>query len=366
MRNGMKQVIRLKQPGVTSLLFVLAIGLVLVVMVAGIAALTVREQQQASNTELSGRALQTAEAGVKAATQKLEQDPNYTKTDCTADPQNVFTNVIPASTNQSISCAIVTSIVPDSFLKTGNSQEFIAGPAFAETPVSPAYLKISWNNQGLGDSNDPVYTGALYPPSYDKYPHAAFIELNIIYWPNTNAKPDDFKMQTFMLTPAALNATNTNSRNGVSAVCATTGEYNCSTIDASLGQTGFSVATALGITDVNAYNFDIRVQPWYANTHINLQGFGSATGGAVSAINFKSNYAQIDITAKAGNLYRRIKAQRLIRPSLLDNVFTSVLYSGKGANDSTNLDVCKNFRVRRTDNTIDPNGPSPNCNNLPY
>ena len=66
-----------RKPGVTSLLFVLVIGLLLVVMVAGIAALTVREQQQASNTEQSNRALQTAEAGVKAAVQKLDSDSNY-------------------------------------------------------------------------------------------------------------------------------------------------------------------------------------------------------------------------------------------------------------------------------------------------
>jgi type II secretory pathway pseudopilin PulG len=356
-----KEIVALKHKGVTSLLFVLAIGLVLVVMVAGIAALTIREQQQASNTELSNRALQTAEAGVRAATQKLAQDPSYTKNECTLDPGNVFSNVVPASTGQSITCATVTSLfanVYTGYLESADSQEFLLGPAFADAPISPAYLKLSWNNNE--DSTSPIYTGELYPPSVSQYSNAAFIELNIIYWPNSNAKPDDFRMQSFLLTPAAENATNTNSRNGVSAKCVTNVEYNCSTIDASATQEGFNVATALGIASVNEYNFDIRVQPWYANTHIQLKGF-STTGSATS---FKSNKAQIDITAKSGNLYRRIKAQRLIRATVLDNVFTSVLYSGKGPNENRNLDVCKNFQVKRSDNTVDPNSASPNCNNL--
>ena len=367
MRN-IKKTISLKYQGVTSLLFVLAIGLVLVVMVAGIALLTIREQQQASNTELSNRALQSAEAGVKKAVQLLDSNPLYRKTDCAAGSDFNLS----LGSSQSITCAIVTSIFEggyEGYLQTNRSQEFLLGPSFTNSSVSPAYIKIDWNNSS--DSTSPVYNlGSLYPQSVDGYANAAFVELTIIYWPNTSATPTNFNTKTFLISPVSGSASDADalvqSGSGVKASCDGTGSYKCSTVNAAAGQNGFSVATALGITNVNDYNFDIRILPRYVGTHFKLTAYGSASSGTV--INFSSNYAQIDITAKAGNLYRRLKATRQVRPTALDNVFTSVLFAGKGDNNNTQYNICKNFAAQASGTnyivaTANMNGAKPNCSN---
>ena len=368
--------IKSKHPGVTSLLFVLAIGLLLVIMVAGIAALTVREQQQASNTELSNRALQAAEAGVKAAAQKLEADSNYTKADCA--PGSDF-STLSLGSGQSISCITVSRVSQggwSGYVESDKSQEFFAGPDFSEAPNSPGYLKIEWNDPGLGDSSNPVFSippAKLYPPSIAGYNNAALIELNVIYWPTRDANPDSFRTETFLIAPvnSSTSDTDANVRRGVKATCSSGNGYNCTTTNAA-GQQGFNVKTALnlGLADsVDNYNFDIRIVPRYANTHFKLSAFG--TDGAVVAKNLLSNYAQIDVTAKSGNLYRRIKAQKQIKPTIYDSVFTSVLYTGKGTNDDSQRDICKNFAVRLSGTdyvvgTANMAGAKPNCNNLPY
>ena len=99
----LRMIIRMKhkkRPGVTSLLFVLVLGLLITIMVAGLAALTVREQQKTQNTDLGNRARQTAEAGVQAAVQKLSSNPNYEKTTCT-DTNNEYAAL--NANNQSVS-----------------------------------------------------------------------------------------------------------------------------------------------------------------------------------------------------------------------------------------------------------------------
>jgi hypothetical protein len=364
-----------KKEGVTSLLFVLAIGLVLVVMVAGIAALTIREQQQASNTELSNRALQSAEAGIKKAVQLLDANPAYKKSDCAPGSDFSGSN-LNLGADQSISCVVVESVFQgdyEGYLKSNESQQFFAGPSITNSTTSPSYLRLSWNNPSLSDTSNPIFdtaTNKVYP-IVEGYQNAAFVELSILYWPITNATPDSFKMETFLIAPVAANVTdaNSNARNSVKAVCDTTSAYRCSTLNASGQQGYFSIASALpGNITVSNYNFAINVQPRYASTHYKLTGYDS--NGA--AIGLSSNYAQIDVTAKVGNLYRRLKAQRLVKSTPLDNVFSSVVYSGSGSNNTTQRDICKNFAVVASGSnnyvvaTANTNGAKPNCNGLTY
>ena len=362
-----------KNPGVTSLLFVLAIGLVLVVMIAGIAALTVREQQQASNTELSNRALQSAEAGIKKAVQLLDSNPSYTKSTC--DPGTDFSGSnLNLGEGQSISCVIVSSVFQgdyEGYLKSNESQQFFAGPSITNSTTSPSSLRLSWNNPSLADTTSPVFntsTNKVYP--VEGYGNAAFVELSIIYWPITSATPDNFKMETFLLAPVAAGVADadSNARSSVKASCDTGSAYNCSTLNATNQQGYFSLSSALpGSINVNNYNFAISVVPRYVGTHYKITAYDSNG----TAIGLSSNYAQIDVTAKAGNLYRRLKAQRQIKASPLDNVFSSVLYSGSGNNNTTQSNICKNFAVQQSGSgyvvaTANMNGAKPNCNSLGY
>ena len=350
--------------GITSLLFVLAISLVLIVMVGGIAALTVREQQQASNTELSNRALQTAEAGVKAAVAKLSTEPGYSNTSCTA-PANDTTFSSLNITDQTITCATVTSIFSttyEGFLETDRTTQFIYDPVSSLGTVTPYYLKLSWNAPSLGDpaANLAAFTGtnSLYPAAGTNYANAAMVEMNIVYWPKANATAESFKNATLLFAPGNNNNTN----NPIASTCTGTSTYSCTTTDVSATIKGFSIATATGIAgfDANLYNYAIRITPRYKDTHFSFAAY--QTGGTAIAP-AQSNKAQIDITAKVGNLYRRVKAEKIILPTAIETIGTSTLYAGRGSSDNVSYGICKTAVVNTYDNalTLVSGNIGPNC-----
>lgn len=359
----MRNIIYTKHPGVTSLLFVLVIGLVLVVMVAGIASLTIREQQQASNVELSNRALQTAESGIKAAVQKLVADPNYTKLNC--DPTD-YSSL--NSNNQSITCLTVSTVFQnyESFVQKDRVERLFMGKSFSEAPDSPAFLSVKWNNPSLGDvASNFAYTGNLYPTK--DYPNAATIELTIVYWPVSSVNANGINTKKFLLAPANNNPIDSNL--GVTSACPGTSDYKCETVVAT-GKNGFDVKRAIGLasTDsVSNYNFGIIIGSRYKGTHIQATAYDSAN----KLISVKSANAQIDSTAKAGNLYRRLKASRATGLSgAIENVLDGPIFSGRGSDPAnpTNRNICKNFQAKETSPGIfeiaDLNS-TPNCNNIP-
>jgi len=360
--------------GVTSLLFVLAISLVLIVMVGGIAALTVREQQQASNTELSNRALQTAEAGVKDAVAKLSTTPTYSTDTCDTTGDSTFSNI--SATDQTITCATVTSRFTstyEGFLETDRTTQFTYAPAASSD--TPYYLKLSWNAPSLGDTAANIaFGGSLYPATVTNniaYANAAMVEMNIVYWPKGTASTActtgatatgacSFKNATLLFAPG----NNTNTNNPVANTCGT-GTYSCTTTnDGTNG--GFSIENAIKITmniatfDPSQYNYAIRITPRYKGTHF---AFAAYKNGGIDIAPTQSNKAQIDITAKVGNLYRRVKAEKIITPSAIETIGTSTLYAGRGSSDNVSYGICKTAVVNTYNNalTLVSGNIGPNC-----
>lgn len=71
-----------KRSGATSLLIVVGLALLFVGIITGLTSLTVREQQQAGDTDQSNRAVQAAEASAREAAEKLVSFPDTQLTDC--------------------------------------------------------------------------------------------------------------------------------------------------------------------------------------------------------------------------------------------------------------------------------------------
>jgi len=358
--------------GVTSLLFVLAVGIVLVVMIAGIAALTVREQRQASNVDLSNRALLAAESGVKAAAAKINTDSAYTKIGC--DPGD-FSNILTPA--EEITCIEVKSNFNpnyEGFAQRDRAVQLFMGPAFADTAipsnlnpnVSPAFIDFKWHSATLDNTitrtvqgvSQPGYnyTSNLYPEA-NNYNNAASIEMSFVYWPtnlNISSVSDSVKVATIFFVPGRADAgfSAVGGRTAVNNLCEGqanfpgAGNYRCTTIK-EVGKAGFNVANALGI-DPNEYNFAIRIKPRYVDTHFEFKAFNSAN----TSIAVKSAKAQIDVTAKVGNLYRRVKAEKNIIPMALESITDSVLYAGSGPGQNTPKGICKNNIVKIENNVV--------------
>ena len=343
-----KKISSSRPKGITSILVVIAVAVILTTIIGGIAALTVREIRQASNTERSNRALQTAESGVKAMAQKLNTDPTYEKTTC--DPSAV--SGILTDSNQQITCITSTSKFTgsyESFLDKDNATQVFLGEAYTATAAdasnTPVYLKVSWNNKNLDNPARTTYLPGdpLYPASAG-YNFPAAMEISLISWPNAGISGSNSEVGTIFLMPgrddagAALGLTGKPTAGQVKSTCNLTTDYTCSTVDAT-GQKGFNIFAALGKTQNTSTQFALRIKPRYANTHFKIEAYN--TNG--TAVNIQSSKAQIDVTAKVGELYRRVKAEKLILPSSVENVFDSVLFAGNNKGDPAGAGICKNL-----------------------
>jgi len=362
-----KKISSSRPKGITSILVVIAVAVILTTIIGGIAALTVREIRQASNTELSNRALQTAESGVKAMAQKLNTDPTYEKTNCDPTKESdkttstsAFSGIL-SDSNQQITCITSTSKFNgsyESFLDKDNATQVFLGEAYTATAAdasnTPVYLKVSWNNKNLDNpinTNYPI-SDPLYPVS-DGYNFPAAMEISLISWPNAGISGSNSEVGTIFIMPgrydagAALGLPGRPIAGQVKSTCNLTTDYTCST-DNATGQKGFNISAALNKPTDGTFKFALRIKPRYANTHFKIEAYNA--GG--TAVNIQSSKAQIDVTAKVGELYRRVKAEKLVLPSSVENVFDSVLFAGNNIKgDMANAGICKNLITKNPTGT---------------
>ena len=357
MRKFAKKISSSRPKGITSILVVIAVAVILTTIIGGIAALTVREIRQASNTERSNRALQTAESGVKAMAQKLNTDPTYEKTNCDPTKESdkttstsAFSGILTDS-NQQITCITSTSKfsgIYESFLDKDNATQVFLGEAYTATAAdannTPVYLKVSWNNKNLDNPQTSTYTGPLYPAS-DGYNSPAAMEISLISWPSAGISGSNSEVGTIFLMPgrddagAALGLPGRPIAGQVKSTCNPANDYTCSTNDTTAGKVGFNIFAALGKSQNTSTKFALRIKPRYANTHFKIEAYNA--GGTL--VNIQSSKAQIDVTAKVGELYRRVKAEKLVLPSSVENVFDSVLFAGNNKGDPAGAGICKNL-----------------------
>lgn len=356
----MQRLIKSKYSGVTSLLVVLALGMFMIVLVSGIAALSLREQQQAKNTEFSNRALQTAEAGVKVAVQKLSSDPNYTKTGCAPGPD--YENIIQdSSLNQEITCIEVKNSFNsyEAPAESDKSRQLTIKAPAANLGIKSVQLR--WHSKTLDPPLANYATpasGPFYPTSQNPaYQWASSVEMTFIYWPvgPSIVSGDNIKIATVFFTPGNQDLAHTT----ISTKCekqsgaTNLGEYRCATNPSSTE--GFDLSSVLGVDSTN-FDYVVRIKPRYADTHFQFTAYDKDKKPMI----LKSNVAQIDVTARTGDLYRRIKAEKVIAPTALDSLFDSVLYAGAGSSDNSTRDICKNLVVR-ANGTLAPTSSAPLC-----
>lgn len=390
----MKNTLNIKRPGVTSLLVVLVLGLILTIMVAGISTLALREQQQATNTDFSNRALQLAESAVKLSADYLSNNPSYNKPGCNFTDNSPLKDQINSLTQgtQGISCIEITNEYDGSVqgsLENDRATSIAMGPdADFGGGKTPRYVNLEWHS-----SNDPKVSDNFYPadsglyPGVSEYKYPASIELTILWWPkssiiNTSTYKMAVSSKTLFVMPGRddTGASNLQTRckgqtksgtNGyISATDVQLGDYTCGTSFSVVNgatKKGFDLQAITGLpasdftassTQSGNYNFAFRIKPRYIGTHFNFDAYDE---DSLSVQNIKSSKAKIDVTAKYNDVYRRIIAEKAISFSALENVFDAVLYAGKGtAGDNKNYNICKRLVIIK-DSNLEPDSQKNLC-----
>jgi Tfp pilus assembly protein PilX len=349
-----------KPQGATSLLLVIGMALVFIVMITGLTSLSIRQSRQASNTDLSNRALATAEASARDAALWIQANPGkqYPKCDG-AEASSGLTGVssltayVPTAESNNtteIVCRTVTvsSTTPSGQIKKDESvQLFTYEPSGAGIDT----MSFQWGkNSALLPSGDinfqPWPTLDKYTTDYSNAP--AVVELSLYYWPkNTPAiSPiDGIKVKTVLLYSSGdfVKIANDNPGRLTGSICkndSSTG-YNC--------KVGIDLSAILGAgstaVDAKLYNIVAKLKPRYKDTDYQASFCPKGTTTPTSAnacdsgaVAVRSSRALIDVTAKVGSLYRRIQAETEIGGS---SFFDDVLYSNSPIEKTETF--CGNF-----------------------
>lgn len=309
-----------KPAGATSLLIVVAISLVLVVIVTGLTTLSIRESQQALSNDLSNRALAAAESEVRASALELAGNANLADTNCdNENPARELSQDTNPNNDAYIVCRTIEStstVVEREVLQDESSLIFDAN--------SNSNLNLYWGTEG----NSTISDTTLYPGSISGTT-PAMLEIVVYYWSSAGTVNPTTGINTKSIlvppttTPRDYSPSATANNASISSnTCGTptttgTNTYNC--------KLTLNLGTFLGSTTQNVV---VQFRPRYKKTNFNASFVSGGT-----PLTVRPNTAAIDVTAKVGDFYRRVRAEK----SLENNSFVyDVLYSRSN--------ICKNLQ----------------------
>jgi len=335
--------------GATSLLIVVGLSLVLITIITGLTSLSIQQSRQALNTDLSNRARIAAEATARDAAQLLNQYPDLQVPNCdgsgitgyktpvtTTDDANNLTKPVlskDSDNTTSVVCRTITSIAPvqnQTILKDESTQFF----TYLPTGTGVSNFRLLWGN---GGTENQIFGGVDTFPTALGASTPAALELTFVWWPKTGSAPvdsDGLPVKAVVILPRNNNPDpspiNTYhplvSCGGFAGVGTYSGfQYGC--------EMKVDIGSMLSINP-NTHNIVMKVKSRYKDSSIQVEFFSDNSFQAPKLVPVKSSIATIDITAKVGDLYRRITAQK---PVGGNSVVEDVLYSNKT--------ICKTLTV---------------------
>lgn len=336
--------------GFVSLFTTIMISLLLLVITISLVSLQALQLRKAQDAEQTLRAYYAAEAGVEDAVSRVLNDPlNRTDQPCVAKGNYDIPGAAGWTCQQ-----ITFSGTPKGELKVADMAKTIDPGHVAAPPYGSVIIEWGQSSSAAGPYTVP--TGGL--PSKAAYGAAVPpIELSVTSYPSGGFRASDVcsttgapvgcsvKQQNVLMVPRGTAASSVSfasllgggQRNGNCAAMPRTYTIGSNTL------TGYNCYAVL--TNLNPSNdYLFRIRSRYLPTTYRMTFMTGATGGG-SVVKVPDGTATIDVTAKAGQTYRRV---------------ISKLPLGDGAAGSLNYviysdtNVCKNFSV------LDNAAPPPN------
>lgn len=315
-----------------SLITTIVISILLMIITTSMVALMIGEQRQATDANQSIRAFYAAEAGVEDALLKLSQNPTLTQ-DC-------------AATEQAVDAPNLLYVTCQKIYSTSNrltGELGIDEVLQLEVDKSFQSMSLSW------EMSDPVGpTGPYYNPSnfeimnpgQIRWNHPAVMELTDVEY-NTQIDPSQpncgnniaaICMQTIVVSPGGDGQGNRR-------------RYNIQQKGANPNRGSCNEANGTYKCTVLIRNFDnngggghvIRLKSRYAGTNYQLQFFPDPNGNGAPRPMPDQN-ATVEVTARAGDIYRRVVAKVPIRSGVASGV-DYVLYSDTDITKNCNISI---------------------------
>ena len=311
------------QRGAVALLTAIIISLLLSIIITGTVTVMISELRQSNDSEQSIRAYNAAEAGVEDAILKIKNNPHV---DQTCGPLNGSKNLSIDPSSPGVvgwSCQQISfSGQPSGTLADPDkSQQFdLAGAPGIQSAT------VEWDTAGGHDITAPP---ALLPDvaQWLSQNRPAAIELTLVSYPKGGGpiSPAQLDIKNYLILPSHTGSGRRSIASPFSnpfyAKCLPSGTYRCK-----MTLQGF----------LTNRDYVVRIRTRYTGTDFLLSFYSSLMPNPPSLVTVPDGTATIDVTGKAGNVYRRV----IYKVPFTKGVATGldyVLYS--------DTDICKDLTL---------------------
>ena len=330
------------QRGAISMLTVIFLALLLTIITTSFVRLSITEQRQAVDDDLTTRAFYAAESGVEDAKRAISDFQNGTltqaqlnETECT--PAEVVTSgQLSADLDTEYTCQYI-DLAPADYQASLDAWQAVTVPLSGASAFSS--VRIDWHIHDGGAYARHTNQDLLTVGAWQGADYPAMLRAAVFSTPSSASfSSSQVSQSTMFINPSnGGGSTNINSSDGqiVNGNCVSSpsqGQYSCS-------------MTLAGINSGRT-NY-LRLQSLYRQTNISITLLDSSNNPVL----LDDVQALIDVTGRAGDVFRRVEA----RVSLLDQNFPLpdiALWS--------NTEICKDFSV--TDDVADYSNTCPWAN----
>lgn len=318
------------QQGALSMLTVIFISVVLTILTTSFIRLTINEQRESIDDDLTTRAFYAAESGVQDALAAVKSNTvdAAKSTECAPNSGDGVLST-PDGLDVAYTCQTI-DLSPTSYEAYLLENETVFFKLESTSDINS--LTISWHIKGtssdsdgaavahttnelkkLGEWNDG--SGGLYP---------AMLRTQLISVPESNATRETTKNYIAFFNP-------TSTGTGSTTLAGMNGGISSSGCDFSVDDGAYVCSVEVtGLVD-SANDYYVRLQALYRPTHVKIKAFTSS-GVSVEIVNAQ---AVIDVTGRASDVYRRIEKRVSLVPDDLWPDFA--ILSAE--------DICKDFII---------------------
>ncbi len=291
----MKNSLRENEKGLVSIVITMIFMIIITLIVIGFAQLARREQRQALDRQLSAQAQYAAESGINTARRHLANYPAYEKTDCKEDTNgdpddlNSYENQLDSTGNIAITCLLIDNESDNLEFSSVLENKSTVSPVLPD--ANPSELTIEWKDAaGIATSDTPP--ADLPDQASWGGSTIGMLRIDLV---NTNT-PGDISSGGFtaFLKPAPSGTANIT---GFTTAASDNGKIQQGACDAG--------RCTVVINNLPAsQKFAIRMTAIYRSVGVKITG----KDGLGNNLNF-SGQPKIDVTARAADVLRRIRAR---------------------------------------------------------
>lgn len=352
----MSKRINFKKPdrGVAALMVVSAFALLFIALVVGLSVVSLREQREAGDIDQTNRANAIAEQGIADAFSILDNDPSHREKTCT---QKLDSN------GNGWTCRTITATPgePEGALDRDESDlirvdksefEDTSKPVRYSTSMAVEYCSEADIRAGVDcklTGANPFSTTTPYPTYPPILTAPAALELSFIYWTPSLTSPDPdggnnevspadpIKVKTFLVSPTLDDQSPLHSPPKLKSKCSSTptDSYYCKITYG--GSDQIDIGAILG-GPAQDFRTVVKVKARYNASHYKMTFENNKLPAGNQIVPVPATNYLIDVTAKAGNIYRRIIARRKIEQTVSEGVFDNALFAASN--------ICKTMTVK--------------------